>query len=273
MKAPKFVCFTTAFLAIGALPQVNPHEHSFSSEEGFGRVHMDISCSAKVAGDFDRALALLHNFWYVRALERFNDVAKNDPKCAMAYWGAAMTYNHPFWDPPSQSDETAAWTLVQKGLSSPEASAREKLYLAAVAALYKDAGAGAKSVRDRNYRDAMGRAYAQFPDDETALFYGLSILGATPEGSTGFEDQGKAAQLFEAVYARHPDHPGVLHYLIHSYDDPTQNRDCRQHAHTRRQPQPYRMPCTCPRTYSRGSAIGKSRPQQISEDGKYRKLI
>jgi tetratricopeptide (TPR) repeat protein len=181
---------------------------------------MDTSCSAKVASDFDRALALLHNFWYVRALERFNDVSKNDPGCAMAYWGAAMTYNHPFWDPPSQSDETAAWTLVQKGLSSPEVSAREKLYLAAVAVLYKDAGAGAKSVRDRNYRDAMGRAYAQFPDDETALFYGLSILGAIPEGSKGFEEQERAAKLFEAVYARHPDHPGVLHYLIHAYDDP-----------------------------------------------------
>src|SRR5260370_11144796 len=122
------------------------------------------------------AIALLHNFWYVRALERFNQVLKNDPGCAMAYWGAAMTYNHPFWDAPSQADETAAWTLVQKGLSAPEASAREKLYLAAVVALYKDAGAGSKSVRDQNYRDAMAAAYAQYPDDETTLFYGLSIL-------------------------------------------------------------------------------------------------
>jgi hypothetical protein len=220
MKALRFVRLTTALFAIAALPQEKPREHSFRSEEGFGRVHMDISCSAKVASAFDRALALLHNFWYVRALERFNDISKNDPGCAMAYWGAAMTYNHPFWDPPSHSDETGAWTMVQKGLSSPEASAREKLYLAAVAALYKDAGAGEKSVRDRNYRDAMQRAYAQFPDDETALFYGLSILGAIPEGSKGFEEQENAAELFEAVYARHPDHPGVLHYLIHAYDDP-----------------------------------------------------
>jgi hypothetical protein len=138
----------------------------------------------------------------------------------MAYWGAAMTYNHPFWDPPSQADETAAWTLVQKGLSARGASAREKLYLAAVAALYKDAGAGSKSARDQNYRDAMAAAYAQYPDDETTLFYGLSILGAIPEGSHGFEQQEKAARLFEAVYARHPDHPGALHYLIHAYDDP-----------------------------------------------------
>jgi hypothetical protein len=138
----------------------------------------------------------------------------------MAYWGAAMSYNHPFWDPPSQADESAAWTLSQRGLSAQEASAREKLYLAAVAALYKDAGAGRKSARDQNYRDAMEAAYAQYPDYETTLFYGLSILGAIPEGSHGFEQQEKAARLFEAVYARHPDHPGALHYLMHAYDDP-----------------------------------------------------
>jgi hypothetical protein len=131
----------------------------------------------------------------------------------MAYWGVAMTYNHPFWDAPSQADETAAWTLVQRGLSAHAASAREKLYLGAVAALYKDAGAGRKSARDQNYRDAMAAAYAQYADDETTLFYGLSILGAIPEGSHGFEQQEKAARLFEAVYARHPDHPGALHYL------------------------------------------------------------
>jgi predicted Zn-dependent protease len=197
------------------------HEHaSLSSEEGLGHVHMQTSCSDRVAVDFDRALALLHNFWYNRALQRFNQVAKNDPECAMAYWGAAMTYNHPFWDPPSQADETAAWELVQRGLTAQKASAREKLYLDATAILYKDAGEGDKSMRDAQYRDAMAAVYAKYPDDETALFYGLSILGAIPEGSTGFEQQSRAADLFEGVYSRHPDHPGVLHYLIHAYDDP-----------------------------------------------------
>ena len=138
----------------------------------------------------------------------------------MAYWGAAMTYNHPFWDPPSQTDETAAWALVQKGMTAQKASAREKLYLAAVTALYKDAGAGIRSERNEHYRDSMAAAYDKFPDDETKLFYGLSILGAVPEGSMGFEQQGQAAKLFEDVHLRHPDHPGVLHYLIHAYDDP-----------------------------------------------------
>jgi tetratricopeptide (TPR) repeat protein len=222
MKSLRFLLLATTALAAATLGQ-DQHllQRPYSgSDEGFGRVHMDISCPPTVAAEFDRALALLHNFWYVRALERFNQVLTDDPGCAVAYWGAAMTYNHPFWDPPSQADETAAWTLVQKGISAPEASAREKLYLAAVAALYKDAGAGSKSVRDQNYRDVMAAAYTQYPDDETTLFYGLSILGAIPEGSHGFEQQEKAAKLVEAVYARHPDHPGALHYLIHAYDDP-----------------------------------------------------
>jgi tetratricopeptide (TPR) repeat protein len=191
-----------------------------NSEEGFGRVHMQTSCSDRVTVDFDRALALLHNFWYNRALERFNKVAKNDPACAMAYWGAAMTYNHPFWDPPSHTDETAAGALVQKGLKAQNATPREKLFLDAAAILYKDAGTGTKSSRDARYRDAMEAVYAKYPDDETALFYGLSILGAIPEGASGFGEQGRAAVLFEGVYSRHPDHPGALHYLIHAYDDP-----------------------------------------------------
>jgi tetratricopeptide (TPR) repeat protein len=221
MRTPILLLLTMTALGPVALGQHEEHESSYSGpEEGLGRVHMDISCSATVAAEFDRALALLHNFWYARARDRFSQVIKDDPECALAYWGAAMTYNHPFWDPPSPADEKTAWALVQKGMSAQKASPREKLYLAAVAALYKDAGAGTKSERDQHYRDAMAAVYAQYPDDETALFYGLSILGAIPEGTRGFEQQGQAATLFEGVYARHPDHPGGLHYLIHAYDDP-----------------------------------------------------
>ena len=96
---------------------------------GIGHVHLDTSCSPSVSADFDRALALLHNFWYARALEAFNKVTQADPECAMAYWGAAMTYNHPFWDAPTQEDISAAWVLVQKGIGAPRKTPREKMYL------------------------------------------------------------------------------------------------------------------------------------------------
>src|SRR2546428_378361 len=99
---------------------------------GLGHAHMDTSCSPGVSADFDRALALLHNFWYARALEAFTEVAQRDPDCAIAYWGAAKTYDHPFWDPPTRADESAAWALVQKGMRATRKSPRETMYLAAV---------------------------------------------------------------------------------------------------------------------------------------------
>jgi tetratricopeptide (TPR) repeat protein len=215
-------CLITLFLKASVVAQQREgHEHSYAiPEEGTGLAHMDISCSPAVVAKFDRALALLHNFWYSRALEGFQQILSADPQCAMAYWGAAMTYNHPFWDAPSASDETAAWHFVQNALAAKEMSSRERLYVHAVAALFKDGGAGPKGARDEGYRDAMAIAYSRFPDDETKLFYGLAILGTIAEGTKGFERQDQAAKLFEEVYASNPSHPGALHYLIHVYDDP-----------------------------------------------------
>jgi hypothetical protein len=199
----------------------SPMEHI----HGVGHVHMDVSCSPSLSADFDLALALLHNFWYARALEAFNKVIQADPQCAMAYWGAAMTYNHPFWDAPTPEDESAAWALAQKGKQETKTTPREKIYLDAVAALYKNAGAGLKSERDEAYRDQMKAVYEKYPDDETKLFYGLSILATIKEGGKDLEQQVAATRLFEEVYAKNPQHPGVLHYLIHGYDDPAHAAD------------------------------------------------
>ena len=95
------------FLTLTPL-HAQPKRTSDRPIHGLGSVHMDISCSPRVRADFDRALALLHNFWYARALEAFTAVAQRDPDCAMAYWGAAMTYNHPFWDPPTRAPRSGA---------------------------------------------------------------------------------------------------------------------------------------------------------------------
>ena len=129
--------------SLGAAVGLAQHGHG---SEGVGTAHMETSCAPATQASFDRALAVLHNFWYARALTQFQEIQKADPECAMAYWGAAMTYNHPLWDQPSQEDETAAWALVQKGLKARSQSDREHMYLLAVAALYKDAGAGYEAV-------------------------------------------------------------------------------------------------------------------------------
>src|SRR5258705_8440407 len=128
----------TLVASLGAAGVLAQHGHG---SEGVGTAHMETSCTA-VQARFDRALALLHNFWYARALTQFQEIQAADPDCAMAYWGAAMTYNHPLWDQPSPEDEAAAWAYVQKGLTARAQNDREHMYLLAVAALYKDAGAG-----------------------------------------------------------------------------------------------------------------------------------
>jgi tetratricopeptide (TPR) repeat protein len=213
------LCTAAALLAsTGSTRVLAQHGHG---SEGVGKAHMETSCAPAVRASFDRALALLHNFWYARALTQFQEILKADPECGIAYWGAAMTYNHPFWDAPTQEDLGAAWAYVQKGLTAKSQSDREHMYLLAAAALYKDAGAGTpKQARDAAYREQMGATHAKYSDDETTLFYGLSILGSVREGAKGFEMQGKAVALFESVYAHDKQHPGVLHYLIHAYDDP-----------------------------------------------------
>jgi len=181
---------------------------------------MSISCSAAVSHDFDISLALLHNFWYPRALSGFDQIIHTDPQCAMAYWGAAMTYNHPFWDAPTQADEQSAWALVRKAMRAAEKSPRERMYINAIAALYRDGGAGKKSARDEAYMNAMAAVYAKYPDNETKLFYALSILATVEEGSPWSAQQALAARLIEQVYADEPHNPGSLHYMIHAYDDP-----------------------------------------------------
>jgi hypothetical protein len=187
---------------------------------GVGHVHMDISCSPTVSRNFDISLALLHNFWYPRALSAFKQVIETDPECAMGYWGAAMTYNHPFWDEPTQADEQSAWELVQKAMKAKEKSPHDDMYVTAVASLYRDAGSGKKSDRDSAYMNAMAQVYAKYPDAETKLFYALSMLATIEEGSPWSPQQELAAGLIEQVYADDPHHPGALHYMIHAYDDP-----------------------------------------------------
>lgn len=186
--------------------------------EGIGRVHMPISC-ARVQDEFDRGLALLHSFWYDRALDVFDDVIANDPRCRIAYWGAAMTYNHPLWAPPTNDDVAAALKYLHRGSAAPEYNAREAGYFHAVTTVFGDGKPKAKPQRDVRYMNEMAHLYAKFPDDETALFYALSI-----EGSPGYESDParieKAGALAKMVHAHQPNHPGALHYTIHAYDEP-----------------------------------------------------
>lgn len=194
---------------------------SVTSDGGYGHVVFTNSGSPAVQKDFQDGLALLHDFEYPAAAAAFRRVQAADPNFAMGYWGEAMTYNHPVW---MQQDLDAARAALKK--LAPTAverrakakTEREKEYLDTVEILYGD---GSKEERDFKYMEAMARLHEHYPDDvDATAFYGLAILGTAHEGRN-VATYMRAAGILEEAWITHRDHPGLLHYLIHSYDDPT----------------------------------------------------
>jgi hypothetical protein len=185
-----------------------------------GEVSFANSGAAAAQESFLRGLALLHNFEYPDAAEQFRKAQAIDPDFAMAYWGEAMTYTHPVW---MQQDLPAARAVLGRLGATPEARAakakteRERDYLRTVEVLY---GNGTKDERDFLFSDAMAALHQRYPDDvDATAFYALSLLGTAHEGRD-FATYMRSAALLEEVFPTHQHHPGVLHYLIHSYDDP-----------------------------------------------------
>lgn len=182
-----------------------------------GRVDFPTSGRPEAQAHFLRGVAALHSFWYDEAADAFREAQKADPAFALAYWGEAMTHNHPIW---SEQDRDAAKAVLERAPEAP--TERERAWMAAVEALY---GEGEKPARDRAYAEAMRALHERFPEDlEAASFYALSLIGpALTGGQTGPDrdrELMKAAGVLEVFFDRNPEHPGVLHYLIHAYDDP-----------------------------------------------------
>ena len=187
----------------------------------YGHVVFANSGSPAAQKDFLEGLALLHDFEYPAAADAFRRAQTTDPAFAMAYWGEAMTFNHPVW---MQQDLNAARAALNKlGTTSSERRAkaktdREKEYLDTVEILYGD---GTKEQRDFKYMEAMAKLHAGYPDDvDATAFYGLAILGTAHEGRNETTYM-RAAGVLEEAWINNHEHPGLLHYLIHSYDDPT----------------------------------------------------
>lgn len=185
-----------------------------------GEVVFVNSGAAAAQAPFLRGLALLHNFEYERAAAEFRQAQQADPTFAMAWWGEAMTFNHPVW--MEQDKKAAEAVLTHLGATPAERlskarTPRERGYLEAVELLY---GAGSKEERDRAYSERMAALSATYPADVDArAFYALSLLGLAHQGRDHVLYM-RAAALLEEVFPTHQHHPGVVHYLIHSYDDP-----------------------------------------------------
>jgi len=191
-----------------------------AAQSEVGEVSFANSGSLAAQEPFLRGLALLHDFEYPDAAEQFRKAQTIDPGFAMAFWGEAMTYTHPVW---MQQDLAAARAVLGRLGATPEARAakartgRERDYLHTVEVLY---GNGTKEERDFLFSDAMAALHQSYPDDvDATAFYALSLLGMAHQGRD-FAIYMKSAALLEEVFPTHQHHPGVLHYLIHSYDDP-----------------------------------------------------
>jgi len=186
----------------------------------YGHVDFANSGAPTAQGDFLDGLALLHDFEYDAAAAAFRRAESADPDFAMAYWGEAMTFNHPVWMQQDLAAARAALNRLAPSSAMRRVKAqteREKAYLGAAEILYGD---GTKENRDVRYEDAMATLHARYPDDvDAAAFYALSILGSAHAGRDVATYMRSAAVLEEA-WVSHRDHPGLLHYLIHSYDDP-----------------------------------------------------
>jgi hypothetical protein len=188
--------------------------------ERLGRIHFPISCPPAVQGDFERAVTLLHSFWYEEAEKAFTTITTSDPGCAMAYWGIAMSVYYPLWQPPSPAmlQKGAAALAKTRGLA---ATPRERDYIAAIDSYYRDSDKLDHHTRAVAYEKAMAQLAARYPDDrEAAVFYALALNATAAPTDKTYANQLKAGAILEKVYAEQPDHPGVAHYIIHSYDYP-----------------------------------------------------
>ncbi len=198
------------------------HHHEDLTAAQLGTVSFPISCAPTVQKPFERGVALLHSFWYEEAEKEFQQIASDDPHCAMAHWGIAMSLWHQLWNHPNAK-------VIARGLEEVQAAKktdgtttpREKAYLAAISAFYSDSKNLDHEARAQAYSGAMKKAYETYPDDhEAAAFYALSLLASEPHDDETFANRKQAAAVLEKLFAIEPDHPGVAHYLIHSYDKP-----------------------------------------------------
>ena len=183
-------------------------------------VQFPTSCSADTQPRFSKTVELLHSFEYVETSKRFNGIIEQEPSCAMAYWGVAMSIWHPLWAPPSQTDlENGIAALTQSdGLDK---TPREVALINALKQFYASADITTNKQRGQAYADAMAAVSATYPEDvEIAIFAALGLRATADPRDKSYPVQIKAGETLKALKEDHPLHPGILHYIIHSYDFP-----------------------------------------------------
>jgi tetratricopeptide (TPR) repeat protein len=187
----------------------------------FGTVDFGTSCSAKEKNNLELAVALLHSFEYDEAEKIFSRIIDEEPGCAMAYWGVAMSNFHALWTPAAQPELEKGLKAIEIARSIHQKSERESGYIEAIAAYYDGWNKADHHTRCIRFENAMGTMYKKYPGDkEAAIFYALALDAAADPTDKSYSRQRKAGAILNSIYPEQPNHPGIIHYIIHTYDYP-----------------------------------------------------
>jgi len=217
------VRFIAAVLLILAAARSMAQEHQHGNGERLGSVNFATSCNESAQKEFNRAVALLHSFQFRRAIEGFNAVLGEDATCGIAYWGISLSdWSNPF---ATGSKDKGQLQLGEesaiRGKSLGAKTQRERAYLAAVGNLYSDFESTPQRARVLAYRDAMGEVAAKYPKDhEAQIFYALALAASEDPADKTYAGRLKAGAILEKLFEEEPTHPGLAHYIIHTYDVP-----------------------------------------------------
>ena len=209
-------------LILAPLPGMAQDKHRAIGAQ-LGEVHFATSCDAVAQGDFDRAVAMLHSFQFSRAIDEFDAALADDPTCAIAYWGIALSdWTNPF--APGDKDKgqlQRGRENIERGNSVGAKTERERSYVAAVGQLFSDFESSPQRVRFLAYRDAMRDVAAKYPEDrEAQIFYALALAASQDPADKSYRARLEAGAILENLSAEEPMHPGIAHYIIHAYDVP-----------------------------------------------------
>jgi hypothetical protein len=223
MAHPKITAWTMALLlgiSVSASRADESDHWRAGQTEQLGEVHFPVSCSEAAQREFNRSMALFHSFWFDPAKQSFAQVLQLDPGCGMAHWGiASMSLGNPFAWPPNPEAMKAGAAAMAEAQRVGARSERERDYIAALGELFRDWESTEYRPRALAFEQAMAELAGKYPqDDEARILYALALnITAVPTDKT-FANQLKAAEILEPLFQEYPDHPGVAHYLIHTYD-------------------------------------------------------
>ena len=191
-----------------------------AQEEKLGEVNFPISCSAAAQAQFNRALAMLHSFFFPETVKAFTALARQEPSCAMAHWGIAISQRpNPLVAPFPAEMMKSGWEAIEAARAAGARTQREKDWIEALAVFFKDYDKVDLRTRTLAYEAAMARLTERYPDDtEAAIFYALALNEAVDLSDKTYARQFKAAAILQTIEPRQPNHPGIAHYIIHSYD-------------------------------------------------------